>query len=152
MKKFLNYLGEGVPGPFLPQIRRTQTAADFDRICAEFLDHDRPMTMEPAENPRPKTPPTAPRRYASANVTPDSRNPRPRACILTRSPSFTNSGTRNFHAWLSGGVAAFVDAAAAGIAADRRLGVGDGELDVRRQLHADRIAVVFQDFDRPGCR
>lgn len=49
MKKFLNYLGEGVPDPFLQQIRRTQTAADFDRICAEFLDHDRPMTLEPAE-------------------------------------------------------------------------------------------------------
>lgn len=49
MKKFLNYLGEGVPGPFLMQIRRTQTAADFDRVCAEFLDHDRPMTLEPAE-------------------------------------------------------------------------------------------------------
>jgi tRNA-dihydrouridine synthase B len=49
MKKFLNYLGEGVPAPFLQQIRRTQTAADFHRICAEFLDHDRPMTLEPAE-------------------------------------------------------------------------------------------------------
>jgi len=49
MKKFLNYLGEGVPAPFLQQIRRTQTAADFHRVCAEFLDHDRPMTLEPAD-------------------------------------------------------------------------------------------------------
>jgi tRNA-dihydrouridine synthase len=49
MKKFLNYLGEGVPAPFLHQIRRTQTAADFHRICAEFLDHDQPMLLEPAE-------------------------------------------------------------------------------------------------------
>jgi tRNA-dihydrouridine synthase B len=49
MKKFLNYLGEGVPAPFLPQIRRAQTAAEFHRICAEFLDHDRPMLLEPAE-------------------------------------------------------------------------------------------------------
>jgi tRNA-dihydrouridine synthase B len=48
MKKFLNYLGEGVPAPFLHQIRRTQTAADFDRICGEFLDHDQPMTLMPA--------------------------------------------------------------------------------------------------------
>jgi hypothetical protein len=47
MKKFLNYLGEGVPGAFLHQIRRTETAADFHRICREFLDHDRPMTMNP---------------------------------------------------------------------------------------------------------
>jgi len=54
MKKFLNYLGEGVPGPFLPQIRRTQTAAEFHRICAEFLDHDRPMTLEPAEQDEPE--------------------------------------------------------------------------------------------------
>lgn len=49
MKKFLNYLGEGVPGSFLHQIRRTQTAADFHRICREFLDHDQPMAMLPIE-------------------------------------------------------------------------------------------------------
>ena len=49
MKKFLNYLGEGVPGLFLHQIRRTQTADDFHRICREFLDHDEPMAMLPAE-------------------------------------------------------------------------------------------------------
>jgi tRNA-dihydrouridine synthase B len=48
MKKFLNYLGEGVPAPFLHQIRRSQTAAEFDRICGEFLDHDQPMALEPA--------------------------------------------------------------------------------------------------------
>ena len=49
MKKFLNYLGEGVPGSFLHQIRRTQTAEEFHRICREFLDHDQPMAMLPAE-------------------------------------------------------------------------------------------------------
>jgi hypothetical protein len=49
MKKFLNYLGEGVPAPFLYQIRRTQTAADFHRICSEFLDHDEPMRLEPLD-------------------------------------------------------------------------------------------------------
>jgi len=49
MKKFLNYLGEGVPGSFLHQIRRTQTAAEFHGICREFLDHDQPMSMLPAE-------------------------------------------------------------------------------------------------------
>jgi tRNA-dihydrouridine synthase B len=54
MKKFLNYLGEGVAAPFLQQIRRTQTAAEFDRICAEFLDHDRPMMLEPAEHDVPE--------------------------------------------------------------------------------------------------
>jgi tRNA-dihydrouridine synthase B len=50
MKKFLNYLGEGVPAPFLHQIRRSQTAAEFDRICAEFLDHDQPMVLEPCSD------------------------------------------------------------------------------------------------------
>jgi tRNA-dihydrouridine synthase B len=49
MKKFLNYLGEGVPGTFLHQMRRTETAADFHRICREFLDHDEPMAMWPAD-------------------------------------------------------------------------------------------------------
>jgi len=48
MKKFLNYLGEGVPDPFLHQIRRAQTAAEFHGICGQFLDHDRPMPLEPA--------------------------------------------------------------------------------------------------------
>ena len=48
MKKFLNYLGEGVPAPFLHQIRRSQTAAQFHDICGEFLDHDQPMSLEPA--------------------------------------------------------------------------------------------------------
>lgn len=49
MKKFLNYLGEGVPGTFLHQIRRSQTADEFHRICEEFLDHDEPMAMLPSE-------------------------------------------------------------------------------------------------------
>ncbi len=47
MKKFLNYLGEGIPAPFLHQIRRAQTAAEFHTICAAFLDHDQPMALEP---------------------------------------------------------------------------------------------------------
>ncbi len=48
MKKFLNYLGEGVPAPFLHQIRRSQTAAEFHGICGAFLDHDQPMALAPA--------------------------------------------------------------------------------------------------------
>lgn len=50
MKKFLNYLGEGIPGPFLHRIRRATSAAEFDAICAEYLDHDQPMTLEPVES------------------------------------------------------------------------------------------------------
>ena len=78
LKKFMNYLGEGVGpercaptpretnsgpghpgadavigapivGGFLHQIRRAGTKADFFRICREFLDHDQPMTLEPVD-------------------------------------------------------------------------------------------------------
>ena len=58
MKKFVNYLGEGVPAPFLHEIRRADTAAGFGRICAAFLDHDEPMTLDPAvgqAGPQPQT-------------------------------------------------------------------------------------------------
>ena len=50
LKKFMNFIGEGLepPGPFLHDIRRAATQADFFRICAEYLDHDRPMRLEPA--------------------------------------------------------------------------------------------------------
>lgn len=47
MKKFMNYIGEGIAEDFLFRIRRAQTAADFQAICAEHLDHDRPMALEP---------------------------------------------------------------------------------------------------------
>ena len=54
MKKFVNYLGEGVPPPFLDRIRRAQTAAEFHGICAEAFDHDRPMALEPARPAEPR--------------------------------------------------------------------------------------------------
>jgi tRNA-dihydrouridine synthase len=49
MKKYMNYLGVGVEptGDFLHQIRRVTTEADFFRVCGEFLNHDRPMPLEP---------------------------------------------------------------------------------------------------------
>ena len=49
MKKYMNYLGVGVEptGQFLHQIRRVTTAADLFRVCGHFLDHDRPMPLEP---------------------------------------------------------------------------------------------------------
>jgi len=49
MKKYLNFIGMGVEptGQFLHQIRRVSTRADFFRVCGEFLDHDRPMPLEP---------------------------------------------------------------------------------------------------------
>jgi tRNA-dihydrouridine synthase len=49
MKKYLNFVGLGVDpeGRFLHEIRRVTTEADFFRVCEEFLEHDRPMTLEP---------------------------------------------------------------------------------------------------------
>ena len=47
MKKFMNFIGEGVGENFLHQIRRVETTADFFRVCGEFLNHDEPMTFEP---------------------------------------------------------------------------------------------------------
>jgi tRNA-dihydrouridine synthase B len=49
MKKYMNFLGLGVDagGQFLHHIRRVQTKGDFFRVCEEFLDHDRPMALEP---------------------------------------------------------------------------------------------------------
>lgn len=49
MKKYMNYLGVGVDaeGQFLHQIRRVTTEAEFFGVCETFLNHDRPMPMEP---------------------------------------------------------------------------------------------------------
>jgi len=47
MKKFTNFIGEGIEGKFLHDIRRVATTADFWRVCEEFLNHDQPMTLEP---------------------------------------------------------------------------------------------------------
>ena len=49
MKKFMNYIAEGVgPGDvFLQQIRRVATTDDFWRVCRDHLDHDRLLPLEP---------------------------------------------------------------------------------------------------------
>ena len=47
MKKFMNFIGEGIGGKFLHDIRRVATTAEFLRVCEEFLDHAGPMTLEP---------------------------------------------------------------------------------------------------------
>jgi len=46
MKKFMNFIGEGVGEKFLHDIRRAATTADFFRACEGFLNHDEPMTLE----------------------------------------------------------------------------------------------------------
>ncbi len=49
MKKYMNYFGVGVDaeGQFLHQIRRVTTQSEFFHVCEEFLNHDRPMPLEP---------------------------------------------------------------------------------------------------------
>jgi len=49
MKKYMNFIGLGVEptGNFLHTIRRVSTQSDFFRACADFLDHDSPMPLEP---------------------------------------------------------------------------------------------------------
>jgi tRNA-dihydrouridine synthase B len=51
MKKFMNFIGEGVGEKFLFEIRRAETTADFFRVCEEYLNHDEPMTLEPMVEP-----------------------------------------------------------------------------------------------------
>jgi tRNA-dihydrouridine synthase len=48
MKKFMNFIGEGIGEKFLHEIRRVTTQAGFFRACEEFLNHGQPMTLEPA--------------------------------------------------------------------------------------------------------
>jgi hypothetical protein len=45
----MNFIGLGVEptGNFLHTIRRVSTQSDFFRACADFLDHDEPMPLEP---------------------------------------------------------------------------------------------------------
>ena len=47
MKKFTNFIGEGISEKFLHDIRRVATTAEFWRVCAAALDHDEPLTLEP---------------------------------------------------------------------------------------------------------
>jgi tRNA-dihydrouridine synthase len=48
MKKFMNFIGEGVGEKFLFEIRRVMTTVDFFRVCEKFLNHDEPVALEPA--------------------------------------------------------------------------------------------------------
>jgi tRNA-dihydrouridine synthase B len=49
MKKFTNFIGEGLSEKFLYAIRRVETEADFWRVCEESLNHEEPMKLEPSE-------------------------------------------------------------------------------------------------------
>ena len=56
MKKFMNFIGEGLSDKFLHEIRRVATTADFFRVCGDFLNHDQPLTLEPGSAPDDKLP------------------------------------------------------------------------------------------------
>jgi tRNA-dihydrouridine synthase len=47
MKKFMNFIGEGVDEKFLFEIRRVATTTDFFRVCKDYLNHGQPLTLEP---------------------------------------------------------------------------------------------------------
>jgi tRNA-dihydrouridine synthase B len=53
MKKFMNFIGDGVSENFLFEIRRATTTADFFRVCENSLNHDQPMTLEPIATAQP---------------------------------------------------------------------------------------------------
>jgi len=48
MKKYTNFIGEGIGPEFLHDIRRCTTKSEFFTICERDLDHDRPMSLEPS--------------------------------------------------------------------------------------------------------
>lgn len=48
IKKYANFLGEGIGPDFLHAVRRVATKADFFALCREHLDHGEPMTLKPA--------------------------------------------------------------------------------------------------------
>jgi tRNA-dihydrouridine synthase len=49
MKKYMNFLGEGLDDSqvFLHDIRRCATRAEFFTICSRHLDHGRAMPLQP---------------------------------------------------------------------------------------------------------
>ena len=48
MKKYMNFIGEGIGPGFLHTIRRVGTRAEFFRACRDALDHGEPMALDPA--------------------------------------------------------------------------------------------------------
>jgi len=46
IKKYANFLGEGIGPDFLHDVRRVTTKAEFFALCERHLDHDRPMPLD----------------------------------------------------------------------------------------------------------
>jgi len=49
MKKFMNYIGEGISPEFLYQIRRSRSHGEFFQICKAALDHVRVVPLNPIQ-------------------------------------------------------------------------------------------------------
>jgi tRNA-dihydrouridine synthase len=49
MKKFMNFIGEGISPEFLFQIRRVESKIGFFSICAAYLDHVDRMPLIPSQ-------------------------------------------------------------------------------------------------------
>ncbi len=47
IKKYANFLGEGISHEFLHAVRRAGSKEEFFALCREHLDHDRPMQLDP---------------------------------------------------------------------------------------------------------
>jgi tRNA-dihydrouridine synthase B len=47
IKKYANFLGEGIGPDFLHDVRRVTTKAEFFALCERHLDHGEPMTLKP---------------------------------------------------------------------------------------------------------
>jgi tRNA-dihydrouridine synthase B len=48
IKKYVNFLGEGIGPDFLHAVRRVATKADFFALCERHLDHGEPMALKPS--------------------------------------------------------------------------------------------------------
>jgi tRNA-dihydrouridine synthase B len=47
IKKYANFLGEGIGPDFLHDVRRVTTKTEFFSLCERHLDHGEPMTLKP---------------------------------------------------------------------------------------------------------
>jgi nifR3 family TIM-barrel protein len=47
IKKYANFIGEGINAEFLHAVRRVSTKTDFFALCEEHLDHDQRMPLVP---------------------------------------------------------------------------------------------------------
>jgi len=51
MKKYMNFLGEGISPDFLHAIRRVSTRKEFFDVCRNALDHGEPMPLVGTASP-----------------------------------------------------------------------------------------------------